>query len=318
MLLDQKQLSELVFGAYKINVSDGRLSFVRFEQQQLDRIKQLSVHGQMVRGSLVNASVSVEFITDAEELSFLCRFPEIKTDLDTMDILCDGVPAAVYPVASMPKGAGTVKVKFPAGRKHVAVYMPCDALAEIKDMNIKGSVEKVVKGDKVLFIGDSITQGYGTYLSSGTYVNTLCRLKNYNALNQGVGGYWYDEGSLVKLNGFIPDKIIIAMGTNQFKAEDKKERIQGFYKKFVKLYSGIPTLTITPIWREMTEEETPLFYETAEIIKEECAKYSIPVLDGLTLVPDSPRYFKDGLHPNATGALIYALNLAKEIEKLGF
>ena len=44
-------------------------------------------------------------------------------------------------------------------------------------------------------------------------------------------------------------------------------------------------------------------------------KYGFTVIDGKDLVPHSPVYFIDGLHPNDAGYAIYAKNLIAELDK---
>lgn len=78
-------------------------------------------------------------------------------------------------------------------------------------------VMRAVKNEKVLWLGDSITQGYGPLRSSCTYVSVANRILNYDIINQGIGGYIYDKNSLMKMEGYEPDKIIVALGTNQYK-----------------------------------------------------------------------------------------------------
>lgn len=315
MELNGKALAALVHGAYRTNISDdGWLSFKRLTDRQLERLFSFGI----TYPAIVSSSVTVEFFTDADELSFECRFPEISAEPDTVDVYVDDMPVAVFCAHELPKDGSVVSVRLPEGEKHVVIYMPSDAVAEIRNLRVSGAVERAARGDKVLFIGDSITQGYGPYMTGAMYVNCLTRMLGYETLNQGVGGYWYDEKSVMPLDGFVPDKIIVAMGTNQHNSDDREERIRAFYAALAEVYPKTPKLAVTPLWRNDDGCNLSNLKETSRIIVGECARYGIPVADGFALVPNEERFFKDSLHPNATGALVYALRLKAEILRRGF
>ena len=59
----------------------------------------------------------------------------------------------------------------------------------------------------------------------------------FELLNQGIGGYYYDCNSLMPLENFVPDRIIIAMGTNLHDWADKEKYILAFYKKIIEVYA---------------------------------------------------------------------------------
>ena len=90
-------------------------------------------------------------------------------------------------------------------------------------MRSTGPFSPARKNEKVLWLGDSITQGFGPLRSAQTYVSVANRLLNYDIVNQGIGGYIYDKKSLMKMDGYTPDKIIVALGTNQFGCETMKD-----------------------------------------------------------------------------------------------
>ena len=142
---------------------------------------------------------------------------------------------------------------------------------------------------------------------------------DYNVINQGVGGYRYDEKLLMPMPGYVPDKIIVSYGTNQYKEDGAKESVERFYCKLKELYGSIPVLCITPIWRGDQKETFEIFKSFGKTIGEVCSRYdNIAVVDGLKLVPHLTEYFLDGLHPNALGGEVYGRNLVEEIRKIGF
>ena len=103
------------------------------------------------------------------------------------------------------KDIGHLEYELPEGDKRVTVYLPADATVVIKDFDIDGGYTPVKKGMKVLWLGDSITQGFGPLRTSCTYVSVANRLLDYDIINQGIGGYVYDKNSLMKMEGYDYD-----------------------------------------------------------------------------------------------------------------
>jgi hypothetical protein len=171
-----------------------------------------------------------------------------------------------------------------------------------------------------LIIGDSITQGAGPSIASLAYANALSRELGYNVLAQGIGGYRYEPNDVMAVDGFIPDKIIVALGTNWYDVEsyDYELNVIEFYKRLNETFPKIPVLSITPLWRGNVED-WERFMWCIDKIKNVCAEYdNIKVVDGFTLVPNTNECFSDKVHPNAFGSIMYSTNLIKAIKKLKF
>ena len=175
------------------------------------------------------------------------------------------------------------------------------------------------KGEKVLWLGDSITQGFGPLRSSQTYVSVANRLLNYDIINQGIGGYVYDKNSLMKMKGYDPDKLIVALGTNQY-GDTTTTAVEEYYERLMEIYGqDIPVLCISPLWRGDNADGIPKLMSYCEQIKEIAGQYkNVKIADGMKLVPHLPEYFLDNLHPNPLGCEIYARNLVDRIRELGF
>ena len=214
---------------------------------------------------------------------------------------------------------GTLSWELPEGKKNVIIYLPADATVLVRNFNIKAAYTPAKKGDKVLWLGDSITQGFGPLRSSQTYVSVANRLLNYDIINQGIGGYVYDKKSLLKMEGYNPDKIIVALGTNQYGCETMKD-IEEYYETLIGLYgTKIPILCISPLWRGDNVDGIPTLTRFCEDVKKIASKYAnVKIVDGFKLVPHLSEYFLDNLHPNQLGTEVYARNLVEEIRRLGF
>ena len=214
---------------------------------------------------------------------------------------------------------GKLDWQLPEGEKEVVLYLPADATVLIRNFTVDGDVTPAKKNEKVLWLGDSITQGYGPLRSAQTYVSVANRLLNYDIINQGIGGYVYDKKSLLKMPGYNPDKIIVALGTNQFGCETMQD-VEEYWETLIGLYgTEIPVLCVTPLWRGDVPDGFPTLSRFCEDVKKIAGQYSnVKIVDGFTLVPHLPEYFLDNLHPNCLGTEVYGRNLVEAIRKLGF
>ena len=315
MKLSNKSIMPLVRGAYQMKEEEGYLTFYHYDDSQVEYLKFNEWFYNIAR---VSSSVKLEFETDATEIGFDYKIFWVGTP-DTIDILSDNTPVVIKHIDNIPP-KGSLTFNLPEGKKKLTVYFPTDVRLGIKNLRIEGKWRNIKKkAPKVLWIGDSITQGYGTFLASGTYVNVAARQLGYDVLNQGVGRYYFDANVITPMEGYTPDKIIIAMGTNQHRSFDKEEKTIEYFEKLSEVYSGIPTLVLTPLWRCDPGSDMEQLLEMADIIKRECAKYpNIKVIDGFELVPNFPDYFFDELHPNALGGEVYGNNLVRKIKELKF
>ena len=200
----------------------------------------------------------------------------------------------------------------------MVIYLPSDATLLVKDFEINADFTPAQKGEKVLWIGDSITQGYGPLRSSHTYVSVANRMLNYDILNQGIGGYVYDKNTMVPMEGYRPDKIIIAMGTNQFGCETM-DAVEEYYECLKQVYGDTPVLCVSPLWRGDSPGQEKVLERFCDNVKKIAGKYpNVTVVDGFILVPHLPEYFLDKLHPNCLGMEMYGRNLVEFIRKVGF
>lgn len=313
MLLKRK-IKELVHGSIYNIEKDGYVVYYHCKQEQIDHLEQVDKF--LFDRVVSSASITIEFDTTATSFSFDYKLFNIGS-LDTIDIYVNG---KLYKCVSLESYVGPTKlsVELPEGNKRVVIYLPCDSETGIRDLCINGSFQKVDKrNETVLCYGDSITQGYGSYKTSITYINVLARELNVEVINQGIGGYWFDEDYIYPIGKTKPDKILISLGTNQLWSLDRYERIDKFFNNLRNVYPGVPVLVISPIWRDDKEDADELILDMKEYLINVCKKYSnVSVVDGYTLVPHDNEYYFDKLHPNEIGMKIYGNNLAKEIKNI--
>lgn len=315
MKLTNEQLQEIYRGVlFFRETEDKYLQAFQYTDEQMDYFERVSEF--WFERCSAGSAKTLEFHTDATEVSFEYKLIWTGSE-DSVELAENGLITQIFYVKDMEK-EGKLTFSLSEGQKEVIIYTPADATMLIRNFEMNGEWTPVVKGEKVLWMGDSITQGFGPLRSGETYVSIANRLLNYDILNQGIGGYVYDKNVLMQMNDYKPDKIIISMGTNQFGTETMDD-IEEYYERLKEVYGDTPVLCITPIWRGDVPGGEPTLIKFCKKTKEICEKYSnITVVDGFQLIPHLSEYFLDDLHPNCLGCEIYGRNLVEEIRKVGF
>lgn len=322
MILTIPQLKSIYRGALSLRENaEGWLEAYQHTDEQMAYFKGASEF--WYDRCMASTSKTLEFTTSATEIAFSYRIVWVGS-LDSIEIFIDGKEAKVWELKDFFDGypwvtpnEGRLSFTMPEGEKRVTVYLPSDSTAWIKDFELNGDFAPAERGEKVLWLGDSITQGFGPLRSAYTYVSIANRTLGYDIINQGIGGYVYDKNVLTDM-GYKPDKIIIALGTNQC-GDTTNVAVEEYYEALHKLYGDTPVLTLTPIWRGDFENSAAVVERFSEGIKQTCAKYpNITLVDGFELIPHDEKLFLDRLHPNVEGCKIYAANVIEAIKKSGF
>lgn len=315
MKLTNQELEKIYFGAYEFHeTEDGYLQAFQYSREQIAYFKK--AFDFWYDRCTASTSKTLEFVTEAEEISFdykiLWKGSEDSFELAVNERIID-----IRYVHGMDE-EGTLTFKLPAGIKKVTVYLPADATVVIRNFETDAPVTPAKKGTKVLWLGDSITQGFGPLRSACTYVSVANRILNYDIINQGIGGYVYDKNSIMEMPDYKPEKIIVALGTNQFGCETMKD-VEEFYEQLMKVYGDTPVLSVSPLWRGDVPNSEDTLTRFCENVKKIAGSYkNVRVVDGFELVPHLSEYYLDKLHPNCFGCEVYGRNLVREIEKLGF
>ena len=316
MVLTNEELKAIYFGAYEFEeTDDGYLQAFQYSKKQIEYFK--GALEMWYERCTASTAKTLEFRTSANKLSFDYKIIW-KGSPDSFEIMVDGLVSGIKYVKDI-MDVGTIEWELPEGEKNVVIYLPADATVLIKNFAIDAKIVPAVKGEKVLWLGDSITQGYGPLRSSNTYVSVANRILNYDIINQGIGGYVYDKNSLMKMEGYNPDKIIVALGTNQY-GDDDMSVVEEYYETLIGIYGKeIPILCITPLWRGDSVDGLPVLMDFCEKVRNIAGRYkNVKIVEGMKMIPHFPEYFLDNLHPNCLGCEIYGRNLVDEIKRIGF
>lgn len=314
--MNNQELRRIYFGAYSFReTTDGYLQAFQYSDAQMAYFR--SAFDFWYDRCMASTAKTLEMTTEARTLSFDYRIIW-QGSQDSFELAVDRQITEIRYVKDLP-AEGRLVWQLPAGEKEVILYLPADATVLIRSFESDAPCTPARKGEKVLWLGDSITQGFGPLRSGQTYVSVANRLLNWDIINQGIGGYVYDRRSLMRMEGYTPDKLVVALGTNQFGCETMEE-VEAYYGTLAELYgTEIPILCITPLWRGDVPDGLPTLTRFCANVKAIAGRYpNVSVVDGFSLVPHLPEYFLDRLHPNALGAEVYGRNLVEAIRRLGF
>lgn len=317
--ISNQDLKKFFYGVYTFKKSAEYLAFYRCSEEQIENLEYDKFYQDRTKFS---ASVCIGLRTNAKKVSFDYKIAEISLR-DTFDVYVNGILTVSKNEQDLETEGkleeGKLDFVLPDGDKNVEIYFPIDTEVYIKNFQIDGEYAPLPpKTCNVLWLGDSITQGAGGFMGGQTYVNIVTRKMNYNSLNQGLGGYKFDTHILLPLPNFKPDKIFVALGTNEW-VSGFEERAGGFFAKVQELYPGVPVLAITPLWRGDIPEKIHEYEIMKKHILDISKKYTnMRVIDGFEMIPHVSQAFWDNLHPNAWGYEMYANNLIKKIKELRF
>ncbi len=281
----------------------------RFSPAQQDYYQK--VNPDFGRRALCTAGITLDFYTDAEELSldFEIGAIAIPGHAFVFDVYEDGIFMQSDRWDSERRTGRVTYLRRSKQRSRVTVYLPYMGEAYLRSCQL-GDFTPVDKGGRPLWLalGDSITEGMISPFTSVTYAAILERELGLRLVNQGIGGYPFDEFSLDTPLPERPALITVAYGTNDVKRSadlrQTEESICRYMEKLHILYGSSQVFCITPLWRgdlkQPAEEEK--LSGIRDAIEHHARERGFGVLHGPELVPNIPEYFRDDrLHPNAAG-----------------
>ena len=302
MILNLEQIQNLTVGAVNVDEKEDGIHFYKMKKCQIDAFYALSdILGFRAE---TTTGIRLDFETDSKFLAF-----EIKGG-SRFEYLIDGIYQ------------GTVKdsrIELSAPCR-ITLCFPSHEIGVIDNVELSdGAIAtRHIFDRKILFIGDSITQGWNSGIDTLSYAYRTSFALNFDSVIQGVGGAYYHASTFAD-SGFEPDVVIVAYGTNDvnhFKTQDEMiEQLRSYLGKVKETYASSKIYAISPIWVSGGNEEKRMgnLWESYALIADEIEKCGVEHIRGLDLVPHERRYFADDLHPNGDGFLEYAGNLVEII-----
>ena len=316
MIFDEKLVKAVTKGVLSVTNEDGWFGFERLLPGQAAEFTRKGYGSQVPCA----AGVSLCFRTDARTLSFSYRVSgAVSRMFFYFDLLVDGKKVDSFG-KEVGDDEGHCSFSLPAGEKEVEVYLPCLQKVELKDISADGKITPAPRLPKLLFLGDSITQGYDSHTPFGCYTAIVSHTLGYEQLNQGISGAGFYPGTLEEIPGYKPECIVVSFGTNDWKhgTQNFPDVVRTYFQKLHAIFGDTPVFAIIPIWRKDCEPPTCVgtFEDAKNIIRSVCASYpNITIVEGDAFFPRDTTLFRDArLHPNEEGFVYYADGLMRAMQ----
>ena len=314
------ELRELSAGALAFGEEDGGLAFFKCTGEQLEEVGRSFPNG--MTSARATTGVRLDFVTDSPGIAFAFARGS------ALELLVDGVLIRRWAPAPRERTEIDLDEVFPAGRgrekRRVTLVFGShgeNAVPLYLEIGEGKSAARQTYGRKLLFIGDSLTQGWHSRFDVNSWAWRTSLFLNADSVIQGIGGDRFRPGAVQPLP-FEPDMVFVALGTNDFTLfEDKEEflgRLRETMARLAALYRGKPVIAITPTPR-FDGETRPAGDHTLfrSLIAREAEKYGFLPVDGASLIPADEAFFADVVHPNDDGFSLFAENLWRILRKEG-
>lgn len=325
MQLSFDQIKAISFGALFLTEEEDGVHYQRCTD------KQIAAWGEMHPDLGERAGYSSGIVLDFHTNSKVMRFA--VSNGTSYDIFINGVLRATLNMKEQRKKnePATIELDDPLGDPldecRVTVYFPRGndpAVIKYIELDDGAAVMPHKYDSKMVFYGDSITQGCSSVVHSFCYAHLVAEFFNAESLNLGVGGGRFDPRTVDQID-YAPDTVVVSFGTNDYNhyqtLDDMKQNATAFLSAVKALHQNTAKhfFVISPIWRaDLKQNPKPIgsFAEARQIVIDAAKDHGMIHIDGLSLVPPFPEYFRDEyLHPNDLGFCLYAQNVIKAMSK---
>ena len=266
--------------------------------------------------SKTSAGALLRFTSSASELRFQYHVISLSSDKMCFDLYEGGHFSESI---AMDTSVGSSQVVFhrifsgeEGRKKEITIYLPFTAEIALSGFDFGEDASPVprVYEHRVIWLGDSISQGMHASHSSQSIAARMFRITGYEIINQGVGGAGYKDISLDFTYGDYPaDRLVILLGTNDNGAisADRDRYLNRMRISLERACTSFPPGNIrlmTPFWRaDLSKPEIGgPFEDILAAIRREAQRLGIPLVEGLYANPRGTDFFSDNrLHPNDVG-----------------
>lgn len=312
---ESDKVAEIFKGVIRVTEEEGTYVPLRFSDEQLKEYQRQPT----IPYSKCTTGVRMDFYTDAKEISFSFSLGTFGNDdnatipQDSFDIFENGEYKASVAAShkSSVKEVTYTRTSSEA-ESRITVLFPTRHEAKISDLSLGNYRPYTEYTKKILFLGDSITQGLYADKPSDGYADQVSRALGADYLNLAVGGEKFRADALGEDVPFTPDHIVIALGTNDkhqnYALISIERNATAYYEKVSQLYPNVPVTVITPF-----ENQGDDFVESYVKIAE---RFGFKAIDGRTLIPPKRENFNpDEVHPSSTGFALITQNLLPQLKQ---
>lgn len=328
MKLRLEEVRSIAHGVARVEPVGENIGLFRFTKEQETLYCEKS-YPSFYKRTFATAGATLEFDTDSENLTLAvevtvgCGYRwfvhSVFVDEKRIGDLTGFVPE---------DGSAVTESVFDLGKgmKRVRIVFPWNEVSRIQCLELDDGaiIHPVPKKRKVLIFGDSITQGYTTWLPENSYASRISRWLDADMVNKGIGGESYWPELAKTCDDFQPDLILVAYGANDWNARTEDEFAANSKEFCLRLRNAYPQaqiVVLTPIWMKTREEKQEDRWSFENLVSHlnalENFVENLTVLEGTDLVPcDLACFAEDRVHPNDVGFRYYAQALKGKIEKI--
>lgn len=333
MKLTFDQISAAALGAAFVTEEPDGIHFHRFTPEQ-EAVYSHRGHPMPIKAA-ASAGIVLSFSTDSTELTLKGGFGEAwSRDYCGLDVTANGTYiGSADNFSHLPMEGNYVDVKctrepfkksFDLGRgeKLVKIYLPWSASVALTELSLSdgSSFTPVRPEKKLLFLGDSITQGYDALRPMNRWPARVADALGMEEVNKSVGGEVFFPELAAELEAMTPAAVLLAWGTNDWGLGTRDSLLENAPKVFRHLrqkYPNAPLYAIIPIWRGDSKPDR--VYGDFEQMRADICGFAEAAgaicIDGYDLVPHDPKFFGDlRLHPNDEGFCHYAAGVLKAMK----
>lgn len=312
MKLTNDQIKSITVGAVCCLEEEKGLLFTKYTPRQLAVWQEAAP--ELVDNVTASTGIRLDFHTDSEFVIFRVsggKKYELRIDGTlTHQFLPEGV---------QDEDSFRVQLGKPGEMKHLVFSLPSHIPpARVCGVTLAdGAKLQPHKFDrKLLFLGDSITQGWNSAFDTLSFAYQVSDELNADSVIHGIGGSFYEPAALADLT-WSGDTVVVALGTNDYGRFDTLEEIAARAKTYLQTvktrFAPEKFYVITPIWRQdwQTPKACGSFEQCRKTLRSVAQELGLQVIDGWELVPHFPEFMADPVHPNDLGFAQYAKNLLK-------
>ena len=329
------QIKEATWGAARIIEEGDCLCFYRCTKEQEELFRRRKE--EFYRHSLGTAGVRLVFKTNSTFLKLNVKVENTsERKRFSFDIFVNGnligyldnFSNVELPVGEkwidLPIGEFEKKFDLGQGDKEICIHFPYSVKAMLDCLEIEegSSFEPIRSKKKMLAYGDSITQGYYALRPSERYISRLADLLGAEEVNKAIGSDRFCPDLAYLTDEFLPDYIVIAHGTNDWRTnrtvEEFKEKSGAFIYKIREQYPTAHVIVVSPIWRKDYADERPFgdFTKIDDALRDVVENMQhVTVVRGFDLIPHEEKYYGDFLvHPNDEGFREYFDSMKQQMK----
>lgn len=310
MDLTLSQLQHFTAGAVSVTQTNGAFCFSRFTDAQIEAFG--TMHPDFYPRARATNGCRIDFHTDSPFLTLGIAAP------GKYEVMINALPRLRF----VAEDADTLTMDLEPGEKRVTIVLPSHSEGRITSVSVADGASLLphTYSKKLLFLGDSITQGWDSQWDCLSFAWQVSSHYNADAMILGVGGSRFCSATLQNV-GFDPDAIIIAYGTNDYfhfpSLTELRNACQEYLDTVQAQYPDRKIFCITPIWRADDVNSTIGSLDSVRsVISTEASSRGFTVINGNDMVPHLPEFFADKtLHPNDLGFSLYARNLIHALDR---